>query len=173
MVFPVYPLTLRETLIAALILSGYAIAWVTHPEIALLPTAAATYILFTQGILVPIRKLKRPYRTSALLLLAVTGLLVCVVPAHAIEFSFLLSSTEDTLKTCITDEIEGLSIIPNLIFGAFRVGVMGGVAWQGWEAIEDRKKKQDNSDHIKLLVGVAILIILVGVFEPLVVQACS
>ena len=170
--FPQLRLTAHEQGITAILLVAYLLAGLIHPAIALIPTTVATCLLICSSILKPISKLRSPYRIAALSMFVVMGSLAVAIPAHAIEFSFLLSATEETLTTCITNQISGLSVFPGLVFGAFRVAVMFGVGWQGWQAIEDRKKHQDNTDHIKLIVGTAVLLVLVGVFEPLIVQPC-
>lgn len=89
--------------------------------------------------------------------------------AGAIEFSFLLANTQQVLTNCVLNEVQGLVILSGIIFGIIRVSFMLGIAVAGYQVWQNRRQNQDWQEILTIAIVAVLLVLVIGVLEPLVV----
>jgi hypothetical protein len=137
------------------------------PQLAIIPTFLHACLFFPK-VFRSFRKLTP--RNHALAIgsgLILIGLTMSE-SVRAIEFSFLLSATQQAMESCIFNQVAGLVVLSGIIFTGFRGLVMIGLAYVSVEAFQERQKQQDATHQIKTIVIAVIMILVVGAFEPLI-----
>lgn len=144
------------------------LAITVHPYLALIPTGLHTFFFLPKAFQ-SFKRLSSRNRLAATLTAFGLLSLVVSVPAQAIQFSFLLASTQTAMESCIFNQITGLAILSGIIFMAIRGSTMLGLTYVAFEAWQEKRKQQDASEQIKTLVYALVAILVVGVLEPLII----
>lgn len=104
--------------------------------------------------------------------IAFSGLMAAPQAQAAVDFSVLLSKSEEMVKTCIFGQIDGFNVATFLVFGGIRMFYIVPLAMQVAEWNKKRQNNQDFSEEIKMIAIFLVGMVFVGLVEPKVVKSC-
>ena len=154
-------------------IAGLLLVGLGQPLLAIAPVILH-FLLFAPRAIKAFTQLSAQHRLLASLSAFLGLSLVTSLPVQAIEFSFLLQSTQQAMETCIFGQISGFIVLSGLIFTALRGGTMLGLAFVAFDAWQQKRQHQDSSEQVKTIVYALVSIIVVGAIEPLIIGGgCS
>ena len=141
-----------------------------YPALGLIvPGCLAVYVGLKS---LPLLKTRRGQIAAAVAL--VVAILFATEPASAaIAFSLLFGKTEEMMKTCIFNQVEGFSAATFLMVAPLRLMFMIPIGVNVAEANKKRSQKQDPSDELMTIAYAIVGILVIGLIEPLVVKSCG
>lgn len=140
-----------------------------HPALGLvIPGIIAGYLGYRS---MPLLRTRRG-QIGAAIAFAVALILV-TEPAHAaISFSLLFGKTEEMMKTCIFNQVEGFSAATFLIVAPLRLMFIIPIGMNIAEFNKKRSQRQDVSDELMAIAWAIVGILVIGLIEPLIVKSC-
>jgi hypothetical protein len=141
-----------------------------HPALGLaIPGSISGYLAFKS---LPLLKTRRG-QVAAVIALVAAVFLTTEPASAAISFSLLFAKTEDMMKTCIFNQVEGFNAATFLMVAPMRLMFMVPIGLNIAEFNKKRQQRQDPSDELMAIAYAIVGILVIGLIEPLVVRACG